>query len=64
MCSLRWEVNPQNGLNDEASMMEWRNFFSGVGLRLQELVLKCKRQKMTLLDKKIADKLDPIKDTQ
>lgn len=53
MRNLRWEVKPQNGLNDEASMTEWHNFFNVVGLKLQELVLKRKKQKIKNLEKRL-----------
>lgn len=67
MRSLRWEVNPQDELDDTESTTEWLDFFNGVGIKLQQLVLKRKRKKMALLEKKISDlqgKLDPIKGTQ
>lgn len=38
MRSLRWEVSPQDGLDDEYT--EWLEFCNGVGLKLQKLVLK------------------------
>lgn len=65
--SLRWEVTPQDGLDDKESMSEWLDFFNGVSFKLQQLVLNRKRRKMCKLEKSIADlygKLDPIKDTQ
>lgn len=40
--SLRWEVAPQNGLDDPESMAEWLRLFNGVVLRLQELILQRK----------------------
>lgn len=66
MRSLRWKVTPQDSLNDEESTNEWLDFFNGVGFKLQQLVFKRKKQKMKLLELKIADlqtKLDLIKDT-
>lgn len=48
-------------------MTEWWDFFNGIGFKLQELGLKQKRQKMVLVEKKIADlqgKVDHIKATQ
>lgn len=63
--SLRWEVTPQDGLDDTESMVEWLEFFYGVGFKLQELVLK--RKKMAKLEHLINDlntKLEPIKGTQ
>lgn len=66
MRSLRLEVTPQDGLDDDESTSEWLDF-NGVGLKLQQLVLARKRKKMTLLEKKITElqgKLDPIKGTQ
>lgn len=62
--SLRWEVTPQDGLDDFESMTEWLNFFNGAGLKLQELILKWKQLKMTKLVTKINElhaQLDPIK---
>lgn len=51
--SLRWEVAPQDGLDDLDSMGEWLGFFNGVGLKLQELILQRKKKKMTKLETKI-----------
>lgn len=64
MQSLRSEESPQDGLDDVEFTTEWLDFFNGVGLKLQELVLKKKRKKMLILEKKIAElkaKVDPIK---
>ena len=65
--SLRWDVVPQDGLDDAASMSEWYEFFNNVGFKLQDLVLARKRKKMALLEAKINElktKLDAIKDSQ
>lgn len=65
--SLRWEVTPQDGLDDIDSMTEWLDFFNGVGFKLQQLVLRRKQRKMAKLEgliKELLTKLDPIKDTQ
>lgn len=55
MRSLRWEVTPQDALDDETSTQEWLDFFNNVGIKLQELILKRKKLKMKILEKKIAD---------
>ena len=44
MRSLRWEVSPQNGLDDVESSSEWLDFFNGVGFKLQQLVLRRKKR--------------------
>lgn len=65
--SLRWEVTPQDGLDDPASMQDWLDFFNGVGLKLQQLVLERKKKKMTKLEtiiKELQQQLEPIKDLQ
>lgn len=67
MQSLRWEVSPQDGLDNIDSTSEWLDFFNGVGFKLQQLISKRKRKKMVLLEKNISElqgKLDPIKGTQ
>lgn len=65
--SLRWDVTPQDGLDDQGSMQEWLDFFNGVGFKLQQLVLQRKKRKMANLESRINDlqqQLDPIKDSQ
>lgn len=64
--SLRWEVPPQDGFNDQSFMNEWLEFFNKAGRELQGLVLKRKQIKLSMLNEKIRDlqeKLEPIKDT-
>lgn len=66
MHSIRWEVSPQDGLDDAESSSEWLDFFNWLGFKLQQLVLRRKKRKMISLEKKISElqeKLDPIKGT-
>lgn len=63
---MRWEIPPQDGLNDKKYMDEWLEFFNKVGRELQGLVLKRKQIKLSMLNEKIKnvqDKLEPIKET-
>lgn len=65
--SLRWEDTPKDGLDDSGSIQEWFGFFSGVGYKLQELILQRKKRKTANLKLRISDlqqQLDPIKDSQ
>ena len=65
--SLRWEITPQDGLDDPSSIREWFDFFNGVAFKLQDLILLRKKRKMNMLENKINElqaQLDPIKDTQ
>lgn len=60
--SLRWEVAPQDGLDDTESMQEWLDFFIGVGFKFQELILQRKKKKMINLETRINNlqlQLDP-----
>lgn len=62
---LRWDVAPQDGLDDPTSQGEWLEFFNRCGRELQALILKRKRRKMTLLEEKIKSlqlELEPVKD--
>ncbi|XP_073471443.1 vomeronasal type-2 receptor 26-like [Aquarana catesbeiana] len=64
--SLRWEVSPQDGLNDQKYVDEWREFFNKAGRDLQSLVLSRKQIKLGLINEKIRiiqEKLEPIKDS-
>lgn len=64
--SLRWEVSPQDGLNDQQYVDEWREFFNKAGRDLQSLVLSRKQIKLGLINEKIRiiqEKLEPIKDS-
>lgn len=65
--SSRWEVAPQDGLDDPESMQEWYEFFTNMGFKLQDLVLARKRKKMSILEGKINEfrlQLEPVKGTQ
>ena len=38
--SMRWEVTPQDAMDDTESVAEWLTFFNDVGLQLQDLILQ------------------------
>ncbi|XP_073465174.1 NACHT, LRR and PYD domains-containing protein 3-like [Aquarana catesbeiana] len=64
--SLRWEVAPQDGLNEQVFIDEWYEFFNRVGRELQTLVLKRKQIKLSKIKEKITvlqSKLEPIIDS-
>lgn len=64
---LRWDVAPQDGLDDEQSQKEWLEFFNKCGRDLQALILKRKVRKMTLIEEKIKAlqvELEPVKNEQ
>lgn len=64
--SLRWDVPPQDGLNDPVFMEEWLAFFNKAGRELQDLVLKRKQIKLGRINENIRqlqEKLEPIKES-
>lgn len=64
--SLRWDVPPQDGLEDQCFMIEWLEFFNRVGRELQDLVLTRKQVKLGKLNEQISGirkKLEPISES-
>lgn len=65
---LRWEVPPNDGLEDEESMQDWYLFFNKKGIELMEFLLSRKRKKLLIVEstirelKKKMEKID--KETQ
>lgn len=64
---LRWDIAPQDGLEDPTSQNEWLEFFNKCGRELQALILKRKRRKMALIEEKIKAlqvELEPVMNDQ
>lgn len=64
---LRWDIPPNDGLYDEASMIEWRDFFVKKGSELIQLLLSRKERKMEFLESQIRDirnTIEPFKNSE
>lgn len=57
---LRWDVPPNDGLMDDESIKECREFLTKKGLELIDFLLLCKQRIMKLFEAQIKDIKDRI----
>lgn len=63
---LRWDIPPNDGLEDEESLKEWFLFFNSKGKELLSFLLVRKQRKLKIIEnqvKEIKDRMDQYKDT-
>lgn len=63
---LRWELPPNDGLNDKESIQEWFEFFNNKSLEGLKFLLKRKQKKLRLINQQIIDlktELEPHKES-